>query len=245
MTKTKIFLLFSLALVLFAACGDSEYEQHRGYFYPQVTGGIRTFYADQQTDSTVFYCTDNWTLTNTADWLTVKQGTQVNNVTVSVPAGYLVGTKLDLTFQPNTTGEMRGTTLTAVTASSDLGSISQYFAQSPYLNISSLTAMDKFQNEEGKDCYYQLIIPSSGKMLTGANPSLSFRLYTGDGTLTSSQSWCVPQKTSDFSYGETNNTNTVSLTVGENTAATARVATLSLTSEGITTHIDVIQEAAK
>lgn len=230
MTQLKTALLCGAAALLLGACSDGSNEYHSTYFVP--VNNITT-YADQPLDSVHVVSYDSWTLRNTADWVTVKMQEQTNNISVSIPEGYVSYARLDLHLQPNTTGQTRSALLQVVSSYEKIGTVGNTLIQYPYLNIIS---PDVSTSAEGKPEFKLLV-----KATPSEQPAMQFIVYDEQATLTSSESWIVPSATSGFKTGEREK---VTLNVTANTGSTERTATLTLTSNGISTVVNVTQAAA-
>lgn len=240
--KKKILLpLLSIAaLVGFGSCDTDSNEYHTTYFYPQSSAGT-VVYADQMIDSVKVVSTDKWTLANSEAWLTVKSGTQTNNITVNVPDMYVLTTRLDISFTPNTTGQIRSTYLLVTSSFGKIGSVSRPVNQTPYLNI---TRPDVTVTTEGEQKVYSfnLSIAGNGKAANGADPQIEFTIYDSNATLASTAEWITPEKTQDFVAGERQ---AVKLTISANKTGAERKGTLTLTSNGVTTPVAITQDAEK
>ena len=233
----KFFLAAAAVLCTCYACSDGSNEFHSTYFYPQNARGIET-YADQILDSVKVVSYDSWTHKNTADWVevvTLADGKrQVNDIAVTVPAGYYSFTRLDFNMQPNTTGEIRYTPIQVTSSFEKIGTVATILTQYPYLNIAQ-PAVE--QNADTKAFEFKLSLAA-----TQTESRIVFTPYAGDATLTSSASWLVPEKTTDFEqYAK----QTVTLQIEKNETETPRTATLTLTSRGISNVISVTQSAGK
>ncbi len=255
LSRKKLLTAFAAALTLvavpaaFTACDDAVNEHHTTYFYPQnVNGNIA--YADQTVDSVRVISTDSWTLSNKVDWydvsVAVKGGTQLNEISQTIPSGVVGSVRLDLNFKPNTTGSIRQSQLVVVSAEGKIGSVTRPVAQLPYLHI--LVPNVQTTTVDGKTSYtFSLKAAKNGKLLLGTgaasteSPSLIFIVYSKDATLTSSADWVVPAKTGDFA---TATSQTVPLTVSPNETGAERTATLTLTSAGVSSVITLTQQGA-
>lgn len=222
-----------MASCLMVSCGDSKNEYHSTYFYPQESGG-KVVYADQPVDSTRVVSTDAWTLTNASDWFSVSGNGQTDNLSVSVPTGFVQSTPLIFTIQPNTTGKTRTGILTAVSSCGDIGAVSQSLVQLPYLKILSPGVSE----DEGGNYVFNLSLTAEGKTTTQIAPSIIFTIYDSSATLASSDTWLVPEKTEGFEAGKQE---TINLTVEANHTGASRTATLTLTSQGVSTLVTVTQ----
>lgn len=239
--KKKLLPLLSIATLLgLGACDTDSNEYHTTYFYPQSYAGT-VVYADQMIDSVKVVSTDKWTLNNSEAWLTVKSGTQTNNISINVPDMYVLTTRLDLSFTPNTTGQLRSTHLLVTSSFGKIGSISRSVSQRPYLNI---LRPDVTVSTEGEQKVYSfnLSIAGNGKTTNGTDPQIEFIIYDANATLSSGVEWITPEKTQDFVAGEKQ---AVKLTISANKTEAVRKGTLTLTSNGVATPIAITQAVDK
>lgn len=236
--KIRTLLIAAAAALALTSCSEATNEYHSTQFYPVTTDGI-VAYADQTTDSTRVISYDSWTLNNTADWFDVSiQGGSKNNISVTIPAGYVASTRLDLTFQPNTTGKVRQSQLAAISAYDKIGTVSTPVTQHPYLNISYPAPYKETSSATTPTFSLNL---SSSKSAYPLTTYTTFTVYSSDATLTSSADWITPEKTSGFTASVKQKIN---ITVQANTTGQARTATLTLTSNGISSVITVNQPAS-
>lgn len=223
--------LLTLAFVgLISSCSnDSKEEYHTTYFYPLNNGGT-VVYADQTTDTISVVSTDNWTINNNSEWMTVKVGSETNTISVTVKEGYIVNTPVALAFQPNTTGELRQVGLYVTSSFSDVGTIGRAVTQYPFIHVDNpIITTDKSET-----------LKIAGKQDENATkPSITFTIYDKNATLRNEASWLSLAKEKDFEAGKST---TVELTAEVNKTGEARSTTLYLTSNGVTTPIKVEQE---
>ncbi len=228
--KTFRNLLMAGAVVALASCGDSTYEVHQTFFYPQIPGGMQ-FYADQTYDTLHVYSLDSWTAALTQDWLDVT------------PKSYTVApmtnadTRLTVTTAPNTTGEVR--TASLVVSSYDV--ISMGITQYPWLNIIFPNAIydngDPIGDNDPTQLSARFELPLRA---TTSDTTVVFRVYQDNATLQSDADWLTPEETT-FSAGR----DTVRLTVTPNQTAATRTGRLTLTSAGVSSVITVTQPAVQ
>lgn len=230
MTQLKTALLCGATALLLGACSEGTNEYHSTYFVP--VSNIVT-YADQPLDSVHVVSYDSWTLRNTADWVTVKMEGQTDDISVSVPAGYVSYSRLDLYLQPNTTGQTRSTLLQVSSSYDKIGTVGNTLIQYPFLHI---VKPDVSTSADGEAVFNLLVKASPSE-----DPTIQFIVYDEQATLSSSESWVVPSATSGFTAGETEK---VTLNVSPNTGDVERTAKLTLTSNGISTDITVTQASA-
>lgn len=238
MKLKSIILAVATATLALTSCSEATNEYHSTQFYPVTTDGI-VAYADQTVDSTRVISYDSWTLTNTTDWFDVSlQDGQKNNLSVTIPAGYVGSMRLDLRFQTNTTGKTRQSQLAVVSAYDKIGTVSTIVTQQPYLNISYPSPYKATSTDAMPTFSLNLTSSKSSYPLTSY---VTFTVYTADATLTSSADWITPEKTSGFTA---NVKEKINLTIQANTTGQTRTATLTLTSYGISTPITINQPAS-
>lgn len=240
--KIKTFLAASLAALALISC-DSEgtNEYHSTYFYPLTQNGIVT-YADQTSDTTYVTSYDSWTLSNTCDWCKVSCNGQEAPLSVTVPAGYSLTAKLNFTLTPNTTGALRTNRIEVVSSYAKIGTVATYVAQYPFLHVENPAVSQKSENNI-TTYTFSMQVDATGKLTSGANHSITFTVFTDDATLSSSdETWLKPLQTQGF---EKEKSQKVELEISKNETGADRSATLTLTSNGISTPISVTQKAAE
>ena len=249
-------------VAFFASCSDNNnsYDPHQISFYPVLTDG-KQVYADQQVDSVKVISTDNWTFTTDATWLTAtNKNNETAPFTINVPVGYIVTEPIYFSIQPNTTGAMRSAVLTATSESDKIGAVNQLLTQAPYLNIS--TPICAKTNVDGTTKYTFTLdgISSDGSYHAKDDkgndiksiPFITFTIYSDNATLTSSAKWLTmyektenaektEQATNEITSFENGKQEQVYLSIAENTTGTQRSDTLTLTSNGVSTPITIIQ----
>lgn len=218
----KLFQPLALGIILLlAACAESGYETHQTYFFPQYPGGMN-FYADQESDTVHLISLDSWTARSATSWL------KVNPESEKIPAGYIGDTRLTITSEKNTTGKNRIGWI-EVKSYSNLGMI---INQSHWLNITmprpTYNMAPDFSTKEAT--FKMHLFPHT------SDTTIVFKVYQNDATLSSNAEWLVPQ-TDKFEKGE----HKVSLSITPNSGNTERNATLTLTSGGISTPINIVQ----
>lgn len=235
--KFKTLILGALAATAMVSCTDSKNEYHQASFYP-LRQYIPT-YADQTLDSTRVVSTDTWTFDEDCSWLTVTSNGESTPLTFTVPEGYISSSRLDLHLAPNTTGKVRKYSLMANVQYHKIGVITQQLVQYPYHHI---TFPDVRLTGEGEDQKYSfsMLVTTDGKLIgMGKTPYITFVPYGGDATLTSSESWVRPKQQLGF---EKDKSNQIELEVDANNTDQKRTATLTLTSNGVSTPITIEQE---
>lgn len=233
------------ALIMSCSNNKNSYELHQTNFYPVESNGIYV-YADQIVDSTHVISTDNWTFTTTnASWLTAAtKNHEVAPFTITVPVGYIVKTGVYFAIEPNTTGKMRTGLLTATSVYEKIGTVQQFITQAPYLNISTPSCTTIEADGTTRYSFTLNGISADGKTSIKTDPKITFIVYSSDATLTSSEDWITLEKdgTDKALTFEPNVLQTVNLKIGENKTGQQRSATLTLTSNGVSTPITVVQE---
>ena len=248
-TIATILCAFACAALIMSCSNDkNSYELHQTNFYPVDANGIYV-YADQTVDSTHVISTDNWTFTTTnASWVTAtNKSHEVAPFTVTVPVGYILNSGVYFAIEPNTTGKMRTGLLTATSVYEKIGAVQQFITQAPYLNITTPSCV---KTEVGETTQYSFTvngISADGKTSTKAIPYITFMVYSSDATLTSSEDWIALEKNDEGDSDKSltfsaNNIHKVDLILSENKTGQQRSAILTLTSNGVSTPITVVQE---
>lgn len=232
MKKVSSLLLSAIALC-FAACSESSYEYHETYFYPQQPGG-KTMYADQTLDSTRVISYDSWTLQSSADWLTLTPTEQ------HIPGGYGMNVLVKLMATPNTTGATRH----SVMQLSSFDPLAMDVYQTSWLNIlwpsASYTTKPGAGNDGSPIGMMDKEASFAGTISADTTSmKVKFRVYADGAKLVSDAAWLV-QKDTTYAAG----THEALLAVEPNASATPRTATLTLTSNGVSTPIKITQKEA-
>ncbi len=228
----KVFpLLVSVMALCFAACTESSYEYHQTYFYPQQPGG-KMMYADQTLDTTRVISYDSWTAQTTADWLLLTPTEQ------HIPAGYGMNTLVKLTCAPNTTGQTRH----AAILLKSFDSLAMDVYQTAWLNIIWPSPVYINKPEAVGDASTGTIMDKQVSFMTTLSADttsmkVKFRVYADGATLQSDAAWLV-QKDTVYAAG----THEALLSVEPNASAAPRTATLTLSSNGVSTPIKVTQK---
>ncbi len=257
-TISRLFSAAALAVcaAFTASCSDEDTGYHSTYFYP-LNGGNKEVFADQTTDSVTVYSYDTWTASVNSDWLNVTLGGKSAPFTVEVPDGYVSRSVLTLVMQPNTTGKVRSTAISAASSSTKIGTVMQGVVQYPFLKITN-PSVSRVTTTGGtteytfamtgiaKDGYYHTF-DVQGKE-TKTQPSVSFTVFADGATLTSAVDWItiVPQTDSEGKTVEgyaKNTVQTVKLNVAANETGQARTGSVVLTSNGVSTSISVSQNS--
>lgn len=238
----KAILAAASAALLLASCDNDGGEYHTTYFYPMDTNAI-TSYADQTLDSTRVVSTDSWTLNNATDWCTITCDGKSTPLTVTIPQGYMMSSLLLFNLTPNTTGSIRTNRIDIVSTYGKIGTISKSVAQYPFLNITTPAVKATTDNSTAgastTTYTFNLNITAAGKTSSGATPTIAFTVYSNDATLTTTDdSWITLSKTSGFTRASAQS---VEITASTNTTGAERTATLTLTSNGVSTPITITQ----
>lgn len=203
------------ALLSFASC-DNENEYH-SISFPNDPYGAHQLYADQEADTLYLFCTDSWKAgTSGGDWFTISP----NEHTMAAMSPLLH--KIVLTTTPNTTGKTRSGLVTV--AGHD--QISLTILQRSYLNILAPAGIQT-------DSVRRYVCEMTQTVGAG---NVAFQVYKDGATLKSSAGWLVPADTL-FDAGA----HQVEFTVTANPDTVRREATLTLTSNGVSTPIEVVQ----
>ena len=236
-TKFFSFLAAVCLTAAFTACDSGEYEYHSTGFYPTSSG--KEIFADQTIDSVRVVSYDSWSLTNDCPWMKISSNGQYAPLQVEVKPGTAVSTRLDLEITPNLTNEIRTDFIRVKSSFGKIGTVSKRITQYPYINIiqPDVNVIEK----DGKKVYvFDKLVSYRGKESNDAKPTLTFIVYSATATLTSDQEWIQPVQTKDFKTSERVK---VELDVQPNTTGKARFATLTLSSNGVSTPISVTQGA--
>lgn len=226
----KTLFLATVALfstMVFTACdNDDTYERHTLQFYPIKAGGMIA-YADQTVDTIRVVSSDSWQLTSGADWLTCDKTSE------QIPAGKTYSTLLHFQYAANNTGKARK----AYIAVKGYGQISMPVTQYYWLNIISPapvnTNYSQPDNLETAAITFPLNIAP-----TEADTAVTFTVYANGATLTSNADWAQVE-TANFDAGK----HRVALHVDANHTGAERLATLTLTSNGVSSQIALTQQA--
>ncbi len=248
--KLRTFLAAACsALALTASltsCGDSN-EENYAFGYAKNSTTMLIMYADQTADSTFIRSTNDWTLNKIAsEWITATYNGQPAPQSVKVNSFYAQQFRIDYQFTANTTGDERLALATFLCNAGKLEgtSLGTYIIQRPYLNIQQPVA--DVADDGTKRTTFTLNVPASGLTASQTKPQVIFTTYADGATLTSSdESWLKIENGNQTTAGvyAKNQQQTVNLNISENTASEPRTATLTLTSNGVSTPITVIQAA--
>lgn len=227
--KKNLFLA-SLALltsVAFTSCDSvDDYERHTLQFYPIKASGMIA-YADQTVDTIRVIASDSWQLTSSADWLTCDKNNE------QIPAGKTYSSLLHLQYTANNTGRARRGYITV----NGYGQIAMPVAQYYWLNIISPAPVNTNYSQPDNLEQAAITFPL-GLEPTEADTAVTFTVYADGATLTSSADWA--QLESDrFDAGR----HRVALHVDANHTGAERLATLTLTSNGVSSQIALTQKA--
>jgi len=230
--KKQSLAALGLSALLLAACSESSHEFHQTFFYPTNPAG-RMVYADQESDTLRLVSYDSWTISSSAEWLSVSPA----SLTIGPATG--VSQKLDIKTAPNATGKNRTGYLTV----NSYFTIGTSIRQTYWLNIEKPTVGLSAQGNAAPTATsafedYTADFHMSLKADT-TSAEVVFTVYKDGATLTTPDTWItLPSDTYDEGR------HTVKFTFGKNTGP-ARQATLTLTSNGVSTPIRVTQEASE
>ncbi len=216
-----------LSTMAFTACdNDDTIERHTLQFYPIKANGMIA-YADQTVDTIRVISSDSWQLTSSADWLTCDKTSE------QIPAGKTYSTLLHLQYPANNTGKTRRAYITV----NGYGQIAMPVAQYYWLNIISPAPVNtnytQPDNLEEAAITFPLNIDP-----TEADTAVTFTVYADGATLTSSADWAQVEA-GRFDAGK----HRVALHVDANHTGADRLATLTLTSNGVSSQIALTQKA--
>lgn len=215
-------LWLGIATLLACACSENGNEFHQTYFYPQTPSGL-LLYADQETDSVALISYDSWTASPSAEWFAITP------TSLTVPPGYSSRQRIDITTTPNTTGQLRR----GVIQVDSYAKLGMAVSQTSWLNITSPSA--RYDNGTDGESPVSASFAMTVKADTTA-ASVSFQVFKDGATLSSSDAWItVPGDI--YTAGS----HKVTLTVEPNRTTEKRRATLTLTSNGVSTPVEVTQ----
>ena len=237
--KTLKFAMAAIATSLaLASCSlDSEQSNHQTTFLPVNAAG-RVLYADQSIDSLAVFSTDSWKLEAKTD--TVAPFFTVSPTSQTIPANYVSTDLVIITAQPNTSGAVRRGYLALTTTFTDFGTMTLPVAQLSWLNILSPAPTFAYLTDgtRSETPTFQRELP-----YTATTAQLSFYLYDTNKeqqTVTSDADWLViPATENGYGAGR----HDLSINVPANPAASARKATVTITSAGVSTQVVFIQAA--
>ncbi len=216
-----------LVVLGFSACSEASQDFHFTYFTPT---GNKVFYADQQTDTVHLVSTDPWTASSSASWFTFTPNS-------GKPSGSQVSsdTRLNFTFDANTTGSIR---FAVINVNSE-NSIALPVYQLPWLRVSrpeptylndnnvQVNALEASQ----MICRLNVLAASQSDSVKVYNYQPGARLtVTGNG-------WIAALDTTFSSTGM----HVVKLSYQPNTTAQEREAKLTFTSAGVSQEIVLVQ----
>ena len=219
----KTLLPLAAGILLLMGCNKNTSSHYTEIGYP--SSHFALVLADQKTDSIVFSSTDSWTLSWTDhDWCSIDpEDTQFTNKYGNA----WVVQRIILTFQPNTTGKARQTTVKI-----DGGESSNFamYGQVGFLGITRPTRI--YANDLSSDTIVSLTMNAGSEQ-----DSVAFKVF-GDWTLTPKDgSWLTLSRTSGAPGSQL-----VYITPAENASTEERRDTLLLTSNGVVDFIPLIQK---
>ena len=222
--KKSIGCSLLLSAILLAACDKKE----NSYDFAQIlypNNGYTVLYADQVTDSLKFATTYDWTLSVSADWMSIV----ADSMSGTVPAGAYMVSNLTVHFEANNTDTVRSG---YVGFHADGKMLQAVYAQVGFLDV----RRPNFSAE-------QSMLTDSARQ---AGDSITFRTYSNDWTLAfkdAAPDW-IRLADGAATSGKAG-LHTVAYLLDENTSAAERSAILQLKSRGVTADIHIRQEGAK
>lgn len=227
MKKKSLILLSAIALTL-GSCGDSEFEVHQTFFWPQMPGGM-TFYADQMEDTTHLYSLDSWKATpSTPDWLSCSPDY------LEVTPGTSLSTTMTISTTVNTTGKVRSGVIQVQSHDAVGMPVTQY----AWHNV--LRPEGKIPNDATRSDLTEMRADFTMELRpTVADTSIVFRTYRAGATLTTDAPWITLRKESTPLSGR----DTIPFNLQPNTTGADRTGTITLSSAGVSTPIKVVQKA--
>ena len=214
----KTILAAALCALVLSACSDAEQTFHQLAF-EQPSNLVKELYADQRTDSVVFVSYDPWTATASEECLVLSP------TSGKTQAGVGVRNIVRLNFRTNDTGLSRTATI----------NVSSYFngscrvVQYPYINI----IYPARQQADGTYVIEHRLQASATTM------QFVYNAFATQPSLTSDADW-LTFNADDVKTGR----NTLTLQVSPNLTEEERTARLTLTSNGISTAITVVQPSS-
>lgn len=208
--------------------GTSIYNNYRT---PQPT----ELYADQTLDSIYVVSYDSWSATvkpvDGGDWLTATPDA------CKVPAGYIVSQSVYLRMTPNNTGKVRSAMFLVDSSYPKYGTLQTNIFHYPWLNIT--VPVPEFKKPEGSDDVEAVF---AQKLQATENSALMAFAVFSDATLTSDAEWlsisAEDKAVKPGSYG-------MKFVVTPNNTSEARVAHVTLTSNGVSNVVTYTQEGRK
>lgn len=215
----KTITVAALCALGLSSCSDAEQSFHQLAF-EQPTNLVKELYADQRTDSIVFVSYDPWTATASEEWIVLSP------TSGNTQAGVGMRNIVHLNFRTNDTGLSRKATI----------NVSSYFngscrvVQYPYINIIYPYAR---QQADGTYVFEHRLQASATTM-----PFVYYAFATQP-SLTSDADWLTFNE-EDVKTGR----NTLTLQVSPNLTEEDRTAHLTLTSNGISTAVTIVQPSS-
>lgn len=223
----KIFFcaLCSICAWALTACDGSSYEEH----YSQLSKTSLYYYADQQVDSVQFFTYDSWNLSTSDTWITASPSS------CDVSSGNYAITPIAVSLTPNQTATNRSGYI-VITSNYEKQQFSTVIYQYAWLNVKTPTgAITGSTDLEFKD--WKKTFGASMKYNV-TTYDVKFQTYADGATLTSDSEWAVPAETSFAKKGDY----TVNVAMSTNESTSPRTATLTLTSNGVSTPITLTQQ---
>ena len=216
--KTKFFFSLICCTILLTSCNVND-EHHSTMFSKQNV----LMYADQEEDSVFFACTDPWKITAYEDWLTIDP-----LELKAIPSGAVNSvTKLTITTTANNTGKMRK----SIVEINTFQPAGFYIQQYSWLNINMTGGVSEKDGDGNMKMNFRAVAPGMQHVTT-----VYFTVYKDGATLTSNADW-VTLEESTFDKGE----HEVKVNIAANPSEEERKAILTLTSNGVSTPIEIPQ----
>ena len=209
----------ALCALVLSACSDAEQSFHQLAF-EQPANLVKELYADQRTDSIVFISYDPWTSTASEEWLVLSP------TSGKTQAGVGVRNIVHLNFRTNDTGLSRTATINVTSYFNGSCRVVQY----PYINIIYPYAR---QQADGTYVFEHRLQASATTM------QLVYNAFATQPSLACDADWLTFNE-DDVKTGR----NTLTLQVSPNLTEEDRTARLTLTSNGISTAITVVQPSS-
>ncbi len=219
-----------LAALLVLGCNKESYYHTMGINYPKA---YKTVYADQDLDSVVIFVTDNFSLTSSATWVHLPEGTENTQVENYYRVVYQLTAIVN--FDANSTGEVREAVITLHSMGSDDWDHTAYtkFYQDTLLNITN--PLPAYSYKDGTktgaaflDSLYAVQEPDT----------LKFHAY-GNWTLSDSE-FVHPRVTAGVAGDQK-----VVLDIDPNATEEERETVVVLTSRGVSNKVKYIQKVTK
>ena len=216
--KTKLLFTLICSTLLLTSC-NVENEYHNTAFSKQLV----YMYADQEEDSIFFACTDPWKITNYESWLSIDP-LELKSLPANA-ANYV--SKLTLKTSANNTEKIRKSTVEIQTFQ-----LTGFYAEQAFwLDIKEPSMTTETDQNEIQKVHFIKYIPA-----LEATSLVVFKVYKDGATLTTDADWITLEETT-FEKGQ----HEVKFKALANPQEIERKANLTLTSNGISTPIEIVQ----